>query len=703
MALKINSASGSITLTAEDGSGNANVTIPRDGIVSDLSDLSITATAAEINILDGVTSTATELNYVDGVTSNIQTQLDAKGTVSTLADLSVTATAAELNILDGATLTTTELNYVDGVTSAIQTQLDAKGTVSSLSDLSITATATELNYVDGVTSNIQTQLDGKGTVSTLADLSVTATATELNLLDGVTATTAELNYIDGVTSNIQTQLDQKAASLTDLSVTATAAELNILDGATLTTTELNYVDGVTSAIQTQIDGKLSTSLKGAASGLAELDSSGLVPTSQLPSYVDDVLEYTNASSFPGTGETGKIYVALDTNDIYRWSGSAYVKVSDAVSTSDQATALATARTISLTGDVTGSTSFEGSADVSISATIADDSHNHVISNVDGLQTALDAKAPTASPTFTGTVTSGDIDITNSQNGETNLDITNTNTGSAAQVRTKYTTDGGLFTVGKTSNAHAFGGDAYVQNVDNTNIRFATNDTEAMRIDNSQNVLIGTTSTGSASGGSGTAGINFKSDGAVGIGRSANPTLFLNRTTSDGTIMDFRKNGVSIGAIGTENSHLTIGKDDTGIKFQANENIIPWNLTTNAARDNTIDFGNTLNRYRSIYLGGGVVENTTTVTYASSIALSYTNGSIQTVTLTGNVTFTDSLNDGEAVVLHLNAGASYTVTWTAVTKWVTSSGNVAPTLTANDTVVIWKIGTTVYAAYAGSYA
>ena len=343
MALKINSASGSITLTAEDGSGNADVTIPRDGIVSDLSDLSITATA-------------TELNYVDGVTSNIQTQLDAKGTVSTLADLS------------------------------------------------ITATATELNYVDGVTSNIQTQLDGKGTVSTLADLSVTATAIELNLLDGVTATTAELNYIDGVTSNIQTQLDQKAASLTDLSVTAAAAELNILDGATLTTTELNYVDGVTSAIQTQIDGKLATTLKGAANGLAELDGSGLVPTSQLPSYVDDVLEYPNASSFPGTGETGKIYVALDTNDIYRWSGSAYVKVSDAVSTSDQATALATARTISLTGDVTGSTSFDGSANVSITATIADDSHNHVISNVDGLQTALDAKAPLASPTFTGTVT-----------------------------------------------------------------------------------------------------------------------------------------------------------------------------------------------------------------------------------------------------------------------------------------------------------
>lgn len=54
---------------------------------------------------------------------------------------------------------------------------------------------------------------------------------------------------------------------------------------------------------------------------------GKVPASQLPSYVDDVLEYANIGSFPGTGESGKIYVALDTNKTYRWSGSAYVEIS----------------------------------------------------------------------------------------------------------------------------------------------------------------------------------------------------------------------------------------------------------------------------------------------------------------------------------------------------------------------------------------
>ena len=76
-----------------------------------------------------------------------------------------------------------------------------------------------------------------------------------------------------------------------------------------------------------ISGKMDANLKGAANGVAELDSSGKVPSSQLPSYVDDVLEYANLSSFPATGETGKIYIAKDTNKEYRWSGTAYVEIS----------------------------------------------------------------------------------------------------------------------------------------------------------------------------------------------------------------------------------------------------------------------------------------------------------------------------------------------------------------------------------------
>ena len=56
---------------------------------------------------------------------------------------------------------------------------------------------------------------------------------------------------------------------------------------------------------------------------ADLDG-GKVPAWQLPSYVDDVLEFANLASFPATGESGKIYIAIDTNLTYRWGGSSYV-------------------------------------------------------------------------------------------------------------------------------------------------------------------------------------------------------------------------------------------------------------------------------------------------------------------------------------------------------------------------------------------
>ena len=60
--------------------------------------------------------------------------------------------------------------------------------------------------------------------------------------------------------------------------------------------------------------------------VATLDANGKVPSSQLPSYVDDVQEYSSLSAFPLTGESGIIYIALDTNKTYRWSGSVYVEI-----------------------------------------------------------------------------------------------------------------------------------------------------------------------------------------------------------------------------------------------------------------------------------------------------------------------------------------------------------------------------------------
>ncbi len=61
--------------------------------------------------------------------------------------------------------------------------------------------------------------------------------------------------------------------------------------------------------------------------MASLNESGIIPSAQLPSYVDDVIEVDTFSNLPGTGESGKIYIVQDTNLTYRWSGTDYVEIS----------------------------------------------------------------------------------------------------------------------------------------------------------------------------------------------------------------------------------------------------------------------------------------------------------------------------------------------------------------------------------------
>lgn len=70
--------------------------------------------------------------------------------------------------------------------------------------------------------------------------------------------------------------------------------------------------------------------KGAANGYAPLDASAKVPSANLPSFVDDVIEAADFVSLPVAGEAGVIYVTLDTNKVYRWSGSAYVEISSSL-------------------------------------------------------------------------------------------------------------------------------------------------------------------------------------------------------------------------------------------------------------------------------------------------------------------------------------------------------------------------------------
>jgi hypothetical protein len=159
--------------------------------------------------------------------------------------------------------------------------------------------------------------------------------------------------------------------------------------------------------------------KGVANGYASLDSSAKIPAGQLPSYVDQVLEFVNLAAFPTPGTAGIIYVALDTNKVYRWGGSAYTEISPSPGSSDAvpegSTNLyyTTARSVLkadldspiLTGDPRAPTQAPGDNDTSIATTA-------FVTGTVAVSLAL--KADLDSPILTGdprapTPTAGDND------------------------------------------------------------------------------------------------------------------------------------------------------------------------------------------------------------------------------------------------------------------------------------------------------
>ena len=266
----------------------------------------------------GVSASAAELNFVDGVTSNVQTQLGNKAnssqvltnvplnavftdTQATLSSLGVTASATELNTIDGFTGSTADLNYAKdlnatGVTTTEFDKLDG-----------LTPSTTELNFVDGVTSAIQTQLDSKtgtadntftGTTNVagafqLAGSTVSSTAADINKLNGLLTSQAELNFVDGVTSAIQTQFDDKQNVLNS----SNRLNANLVGSGNVSDTEYNFLNGVTSAVQTQLTGKAplaSPTFTGTAniSGTFQLGGTSVTSTAAELNILDGVTATT---------------------------------------------------------------------------------------------------------------------------------------------------------------------------------------------------------------------------------------------------------------------------------------------------------------------------------------------------------------------------------------------------------------------------
>ena len=128
---------------------------------------------------------------------------------------------------------------------------------------------------------------------------------------------SDAKFTDTIYSNATTSTDGLMSSSDKIKLNGIAT------GATKTTVDSALSSTSTNPVQNKI-------IYGAISTKADLDTSGKVLSSQLPSYVDDVLEYSAKSNFPSTGESGKIYVDTATNLTYRWSGSTYVEISQSL-------------------------------------------------------------------------------------------------------------------------------------------------------------------------------------------------------------------------------------------------------------------------------------------------------------------------------------------------------------------------------------
>ncbi len=222
------------------------------------------------------------------------------------------------------------------ISSATQTALDTKAPLAS---------PTFTGTVSGITKSMV----GLGNVDNTTDLLKpisTATQSALNLKydasnpAGYTTNVGTVTSVGGTGTVSGLSLSGSVTTSGNLTLGGT---LSLTSGNVTTalgytpydaTNPSGYISGITS-------GNITTALgytpenaanKGIANGYASLDGGGLVPSTQLPSYVDDVLEFADLAAFPASGTTGKIYVALDTNKIYRWSGATYIEVSPTVGT-----------------------------------------------------------------------------------------------------------------------------------------------------------------------------------------------------------------------------------------------------------------------------------------------------------------------------------------------------------------------------------
>jgi hypothetical protein len=246
----------------------------------------------------------------------------------------------------------------------------------------------------------------------------------------------------------------------------------------------------------------------------------------------------------------------------------------------------------------------------------------------------------ASSTSTATNNGGAlIGIRNTNDTDGNMEglfFQNSNGNSTSGIigyNVNHSTNEGLMTFGVRNSSGTFG--------------------EKMRINSSGNVLVGKTTSSIAS-----EGVELFPNDRSAFTRDSGYSILVNRLTSDGDLINFRKDGTTVGSIGTEGGDMAIGNGDAGLQFiDGTQSIRPFNLTTNARIDAQVDLGMSTTRFKDLYLSGSVYLGGTT----SSNALDDYEEGTWTPTLTPSTSGTITLNASSDTFQYTKIGRQVTLT------------------------------------------
>ena len=359
-------------------------------------------------------------------------------------------------------------------------------------------------------------------------------------------------------------------------------------------------------------------------------------------------------------------------------------------------------TITLSGDVSGS------GTTAITVTVADDSHNHIISNVDGLQTALDAKLSSVPAEYL-TQTEGDARYLQSftETNDLTAAVTWANVPNANITQSSVTQHQAALSITESQISDL--GTYLADVVSDTTPQLGGNlDVNSKDITGAGNISLTGTSTSTPSLTLTTTEASSSAAPIIELKRnSASPAdgdylgqiKFLGENDADQEIIYAKITGkISDATDGTEDGLIEFAVKENGSNvINARLTNDSLNLINSTALEVDGDVSGTSGSFGDLNITGAIDEAVYNLT---GTALDPANGTIQTKTLTGDTTLTDSLSEGEAITLMIDDGSAHTLTFPTIT--FVNNGGSAPTLATTGYTVfaLWKVSTTLYGALVG---